>query len=134
MERLKKLKQAAGIDTKILAVGAVLVLAALFVVFGGLPTSSPSSGGSGEVSQPRTTTTMYQPATTTTLAEEIGEETEVAEETEEGVAEVTGDDCSSICLAAEYSSGQCRPGCLSYEDRPETNGSDCLDIQKCCCK
>jgi len=124
MKRLKKLKKAAGIDTKILAVGAILVLAVLFLVFGGLQTSSPSSGGSGEVSQPQTTTTMVQSVTTTTVAEEVGEEE----------TEVTGDDCSSICLAADYSSGQCRPGCLSYEDRSETNGSDCSDIQKCCCK
>jgi len=123
MKRLKKLKKAAGVDTKFLAVGAVLVLAALYVVFGGGLPSYESDG----TSQPATTTTMAQPATTTTLAE-------TEEEAEEEEEEVTGDDCSSICLAADYSSGQCRPGCLSYEDRADTIGSDCSDIQKCCCK
>jgi len=95
-------------DTKILIIAVVLVLAAVLVLYGSdLPGST-------------TTTTTIASQTTTTIAPTT--------------TTVIGDTCDDICLAADYSQGTCRPACLGYETRNDESGSDCTDIQKCCCK
>lgn len=101
--------KAKKMDTKILIIAVVLVLAAVLVLFG------------GDLPGLTTTTTTIASQTTTTIAPTT-------------TTTVAGDTCDDLCLAADYSQGTCRPACLGYEIRSDDSGSDCADIQKCCCK
>jgi len=112
-------KRGKKFDTKILIIAVVLIVAAALVMFGGglpiVPTTTTTTI--------RRTTTTAAPVTTTTAAPETTTTTAVA-----------GDTCNALCMAAGYSQGTCRPACLSYEMRSDTAGSDCTEIQKCCCR
>lgn len=119
MKRTKRMKKRGKLDTRVLIIAAVLILAAVFLVFsGGLP-SIPSITTTTTI---RRTTTTAAPATTTTALETTT------------TTAIAGDTCNALCMAADYSQGTCRPACLSYETRGDTVGSDCTDIQRCCCK
>ena len=115
------MKKKGKFNTKILIICVVLIVAVVLVMFsGGLPSLTPTTT---TTTTRRTTTTTAAPETTTTVAPETTTTTVV-----------TGDTCNAVCMAADYTQGTCRPACLGYETRSDTEGSDCTDLQKCCCK